>query len=99
MAAYPDPPPVILLPESIASQAAYQLRYKNTEYYSWVSSAGNPVVAACTGSIRTSLGQHARIGIIAVLYAHTTVALHQLHPTTHSTLLKLTDLLHEDVAP
>ena len=34
MAAYPDPPPVILLPESIA--AAYQLRYKNTEYYSWV---------------------------------------------------------------
>ena len=38
MAAYPDPPPVILLPESIAAQAAYQLRYKNTEYYSWVSS-------------------------------------------------------------
>ena len=37
-AAYPDPPPVILLPESIAAQAAYQLRYKNTEYYSWVSS-------------------------------------------------------------
>ena len=36
-AAYPDPPPVILLPESIAAQAAYQLRYKNTEYYSWVS--------------------------------------------------------------
>ena len=32
MAAYPDPPPVILLPESIAAQAAYQLRYKNTEY-------------------------------------------------------------------
>ena len=32
-AAYPDPPPVILLPESIAAQAAYQLRYKNTEYY------------------------------------------------------------------
>jgi hypothetical protein len=31
-AAYPDPPPVILLPESIAAQAAYQLRYKNTEY-------------------------------------------------------------------
>ena len=24
--------------ESIAAQAAYQLRYKNTEYYSWVSS-------------------------------------------------------------
>jgi len=22
--------------ESIAAQAAYQLRYKNTEYYSWV---------------------------------------------------------------
>ena len=38
MAAYPDPPPVILLPESIAAQAAYQLRYKNNEYYSWVSS-------------------------------------------------------------
>ena len=38
MTAYPDPPPVILLPESIAAQAAYQLRYKNTEYYSWVSS-------------------------------------------------------------
>ena len=39
-AAYPDPPPVILLPESIAAQAPYQLRYKNlnTEYYSWVSS-------------------------------------------------------------
>jgi hypothetical protein len=39
-AAYPDPPPVILLPESIAAQAAYQLRrgYKNTEYYSWVGS-------------------------------------------------------------
>ena len=37
MEAYPDPPPVILLPESIAAQAAYQLRYKNTEYYSWVS--------------------------------------------------------------
>ena len=37
-AAYPDPPPVILLSESIAAQAAYQLRYKNTEYYSWVSS-------------------------------------------------------------
>ena len=34
MAAYPDPPPVILVPESIAAQAAYQLRYKNTEYYS-----------------------------------------------------------------
>jgi len=31
-AAYPDPPPVIPLPESIAAQAAYQLRYKNTEY-------------------------------------------------------------------
>jgi hypothetical protein len=29
-ATYPDPPPVILLPESIA-QAAYQLRYENTE--------------------------------------------------------------------
>jgi hypothetical protein len=38
MAAYPDPPPVILLPESIVAQAAYQLRYKNTEYYSWVGS-------------------------------------------------------------
>jgi hypothetical protein len=38
MAAYPDPPPVIPVPESIAAQAAYQLRYKNTEYYSWVSS-------------------------------------------------------------
>ena len=38
MAAYPGPPPVILLPESIAAQAAYQLRYKNTEYYSWVGS-------------------------------------------------------------
>ena len=33
-----DPPPVIPVPESIAAQAAYQLRYKNTEYYSWVSS-------------------------------------------------------------
>jgi hypothetical protein len=32
-AAYPDPPPVILVPESIAAQAAYQLRYRNTEYY------------------------------------------------------------------
>jgi hypothetical protein len=30
-AAYPDPPPVILVPESIAAQAAYQLRYKNTD--------------------------------------------------------------------
>jgi hypothetical protein len=38
MAAYPDPPPVIPLPESIAAQASYQLRYENTEYYSWVSS-------------------------------------------------------------
>ncbi len=38
MAAYSDPPPVILLPESIAAQAAYQMRYKNTEYYSWVGS-------------------------------------------------------------
>ena len=38
MAAYPDPPPVIPVPESIAAQAAYQLRYKNTEYCSWVSS-------------------------------------------------------------
>ncbi len=42
-ALYPDPPPVILLPESIAAQAAYQLRYTRTlsiipEYYSWVSS-------------------------------------------------------------
>ena len=37
-AAYPDPPPVILVPESIAAQAAYQLRYKNIEYYSWVGS-------------------------------------------------------------
>ena len=37
--AYPDPPPVIPVPESIAAQAAYQLRYKNTEYYSWVSSS------------------------------------------------------------
>ena len=37
-AAYPDPTPVILLPESIAAQAAYQLRYENTEYYSWVGS-------------------------------------------------------------
>ncbi len=35
-AAYPDPPPVIPLPESIAAQPAYQLRYKNTENYSWV---------------------------------------------------------------
>ena len=33
MAAYPDPPPVILLPESIAAQAAYQLRYKNTDHW------------------------------------------------------------------
>ena len=43
MAAYPDPPPVILLPEyyiaaHIAAQAAYQLRYKNPQYYSWVGS-------------------------------------------------------------
>ena len=38
MAAYPDPPPVILVLESIAAQAAYQLRYENTEYYSWVGS-------------------------------------------------------------
>ena len=37
-ATYPDPPPVILLPEFIAAQAAYQLRYENTEYYSWVGS-------------------------------------------------------------
>ena len=37
-AAYPDPPPVIPLLESIAAQADYQLRYKNTEYCSWVSS-------------------------------------------------------------
>jgi hypothetical protein len=35
---YPDPPPVIPVPESIAAQAAYQLRYENTEYYSWVGS-------------------------------------------------------------
>ena len=34
MAAYPDPPPIIPVPESIAAQAAYQLRYKNTEYCS-----------------------------------------------------------------
>ena len=38
LAADPDPPPVIPLPDSIAAQAAYQLRYKNTEYCSWVSS-------------------------------------------------------------
>ena len=38
MAAYPDRSPVILVPESIAAQAAYQLRYKNIEYYSWVGS-------------------------------------------------------------
>ena len=38
MAALPDPPSVILLPESIAAQAAYQLRYESTEYYSWVGS-------------------------------------------------------------
>jgi len=38
MAAYPDPPPVIPVPESITAQAAYQLRYKKTEYYSWVGS-------------------------------------------------------------
>ena len=37
-AAYPDPPPVIPVPESIAAQAVYQLRYKSTEYCSWVSS-------------------------------------------------------------
>jgi hypothetical protein len=37
-AAYPDPPPGIPLPESIAAQAVYQLRYKSTEYCSWVSS-------------------------------------------------------------
>jgi hypothetical protein len=37
-AAYLDPPPVILVPESIAAQAAYQLRYENTGYYSWVGS-------------------------------------------------------------
>ena len=30
MAAYPDPPHVILVPESIAAQAAYQLRYETT---------------------------------------------------------------------
>ena len=40
MAAYPDPPPVIPLPESIAAQAVYQLRYKSTEYCSWVRSRG-----------------------------------------------------------
>ena len=66
--------------------------------------ARDSVIVACSGSMRTSLGQHARIGIIAVLYSHTTVATgcdgdHPLHPTTHSTLLNLTDLLHEDVAP
>jgi len=38
-AAYPDPPPVIPLPDTIAAQAAYQLRYESTEYYhSWVGS-------------------------------------------------------------
>ncbi len=37
-AAYSDPPSVIPVPESIAAQAAYQLRYENTEYYSWVGS-------------------------------------------------------------
>ena len=31
-AAYQDPPPVIPVPESIVAQAAYQLRYENTEY-------------------------------------------------------------------
>ena len=31
MMTYPDPPPVILLPESIAAQAAYQLCYNTTE--------------------------------------------------------------------
>jgi hypothetical protein len=34
------PPPVIPLPESIAAQAAYQLRYKNTEYCSWAVCLG-----------------------------------------------------------
>ncbi len=45
-ATYPDPPPVILLPESIAAQAAYQLRYENTEYYSWqvLSLLQNPML-------------------------------------------------------
>ena len=49
MAAYPDPQPVIPLPESIAAQVAYQLRYKNTvtEYYSWVSCHGHGVNAVC----------------------------------------------------
>ena len=39
--------------------------------FSWTTSrvpAGNPVSDACTRSIRTSLGRHARIGIITVLY-------------------------------
>ena len=43
-AAYPDPPPVILVPESIAAQAAYQLRYRTLSIISWVSSARNDTV-------------------------------------------------------
>jgi hypothetical protein len=35
-AAYPDPPPVIPLPESIAAQAAYQLRVTVTVTVSFI---------------------------------------------------------------
>jgi len=64
MAAYPDPPSVILVPESIAAQAAYQLRYKNTEYYSWVSSGPkcfqvlglSPTFVPCRFSLKTIPG-------------------------------------------
>jgi hypothetical protein len=34
------------------------------------------------GAFRTSLCQHTRIGVIDVLYAHTTVAIYPLHPFT-----------------
>jgi hypothetical protein len=54
--------------------------------------ARNPVGAACTASIfGTSLCQHARIGITAVLYTHTTVALYRntLHTQYIPDLAKL----------
>ena len=41
--------------------------------------------ALCVPRVSDFPRSHARIGITTVLSAHTTVALHQLHPTTHRT--------------
>ena len=67
-AAYPDPPPVIHIPESIAAQAAYQLRYKNTEYYSWVGSDPKcfQVLGLSPSLLRSRLGGEEMLRVLAL---------------------------------